>query len=1054
MPQTFGPFPSRDRRRQILVADDELVNREILGAILQEEYDILFAADGTETLEMIRQHRDTLSLVLLDILMPGMTGIEVLKAVKNDESVAKIPIVVITSEQKAEVESLRLGAIDFIPKPYPDFEVVRARVQKTIELSEDRQTILSTERDALTGLYSREYFYRYAKQYDQFHPEEKMDAILIDVNHFRMLNERYGKAFGDKVLRTIAARLLEAEQTRGGIFGRRGADIFMVYCPHTEEHKALLDFLLEGIEEDGSSGNRVRLRMGVYPDVDKGIEVERRLDRAKMASDLVRGSFAKIIGYYDAELHERELYAEQLIEDFPAAIAENQFRVFYQPKFDIRPDTPILTGAEALVRWQHPKLGLVSPGVFIPLFEENGLIQELDSYVWREAARQIQEWKSGFDFAVPVSVNVSRIDLFDANLVDTLRGIAEEFKLNPADLRLEVTESAYTQNSEQIVAVVEELRNLGFQIEMDDFGSGYSSLNMLSSLPIDGLKLDMQFVRNAFRVGGNTHLLEIIIDISDYLSVPVIAEGVETEEQLDTLRTMGCDIVQGYFFSKPVPAAEFEAFILQRKEAAKAEKSRARTKARELLEQGEKPPEKTETTGKTEPESKTAWKPSRKAVKLRTANFFFAILAFFAAIALFVSDYSLNRGYQRMEQASDRYIAAQLSASDMESGSDYLTDRVRCFVVTGDIGYLHDFFEEINVTRRRDLAVENLGELLGDSSRALASLNRALTLSNELVETEYQAMLLALEAGNYDWSAVPDELKALKLSPEDQALTPADKLEKARNILFDDHYMQYKDRIRENVRQCTETLIASSREELEIASSRMAWLVRVQTGLTVLFLLLVSGIVAIISQQIRKPLTNMVRMMQNQELIEPTGAEELRFVTRTYNTILKENKEARERLSHEASHDALTGLFNRGAYDMLMQSVDREHMALILVDVDYFKSINDTYGHAVGDRVLQRVAEILQKSFRSVDILCRIGGDEFVVVMTRANSSMRQLVENKFNRANDLLQHPKDGLPPVSLSVGVAFSDRENPQGDIFADADAALYQAKEAGRCCCAFYE
>ena len=177
MPQAFGPFPSRDRRRQILVADDELVNREILGAILQEEYDILFAADGTETLEMIRQHRDTLSLVLLDILMPGMTGIEVLKAVKNDESVAKIPIVVITSEQKAEVESLRLGAIDFIPKPYPDFEVVRARVQKTIELSEDRQTILSTERDALTGLYSREYFYRYAKQYDQFHPEEKMDAM-------------------------------------------------------------------------------------------------------------------------------------------------------------------------------------------------------------------------------------------------------------------------------------------------------------------------------------------------------------------------------------------------------------------------------------------------------------------------------------------------------------------------------------------------------------------------------------------------------------------------------------------------------------------------------------------------------------------------------------------------------------------------------------------------------------------------------------------------------------------------------------------------------------
>ena len=197
----------------------------------------------------------------------------------------------------------------------------------------------------------------------------------------------------------------------------------------------------------------------------------------------------------------------------------------------------------------------------------------------------------------------------------------------------------------------------------------------------------------------------------------------------------------------------------------------------------------------------------------------------------------------------------------------------------------------------------------------------------------------------------------------------------------------------------------------------------------------------------------LLRAVQTQEMIPPMGAEELRFVTSTYNAVLEENREARERLSHQASHDALTGLFNRGAYDMLMESVDREHMALILVDVDYFKSINDTYGHAIGDKVLRKVAEILQKSFRSVDIICRIGGDEFVVVMTRANSTMRQLVLNKIARANELLQHPKDGLPPVSLSVGVAFSDRENPKGDIFTDADEALYRVKEAGRNGCAIY-
>ena len=194
--------------------------------------------------------------------------------------------------------------------------------------------------------------------------------------------------------------------------------------------------------------------------------------------------------------------------------------------------------------------------------------------------------------------------------------------------------------------------------------------------------------------------------------------------------------------------------------------------------------------------------------------------------------------------------------------------------------------------------------------------------------------------------------------------------------------------------------------------------------------------------------------MQKQEMIPPEGVEELRFVTRTYNKILQENKEARERLSHEASHDALTGLFNRGAYDLLMESADTGHMALILLDVDHFKEVNDTSGHAVGDRVLKRVAEILRNSFRSVDILCRIGGDEFAVVMTRVNSSMSQLVLNKIARANDLLQHPKDDLPPVSLSVGVAFSDRKNPKGDIFKDADTALYQVKEAGRKHCRIYQ
>ena len=559
-------FHSAYGRRQILIADDEAINRELLGLVLAEDYELLYACDGPETLDMMRTHCKTLSLVLLDLMMPGMNGLELLRIKKEEPAIAKIPVIVVTADQHAEVECLTLGAIDFIPKPYPQEDVIRARVLRTIELVEDRQIILSTERDVLTGLYSREYFYRYAEQLDQYHKEQPMDAIVIDINHFHMINERFGTAYGDTILRRIGEKVRGTVRSEGGIVCRREADTFMVYCPHREDYRAILDNISDSLVGNDRPGSRIRLRMGVYENVDKSLDIERRFDRAKNAADSVRGSFSHAIGYYDETLHQKELFDEQLIEDFHAAIDQRQFEVWYQPKFDIRKTTPTLTSAEALVRWRHPQLGMVSPGVFIPLFEANGLIGELDHYVWRSTAAQIRDWKERLGFCVPVSVNVSRVDMLDPGLVDTLTELLRENRLETRDVLLEITESAYTQDSNQIIQTVNQLRALGFQVEMDDFGTGYSSLNMISTLPIDALKLDMQFIRNAFDQRRDTRLLEVIIEIADYLSVPVIAEGVETAEQLNALKAMGCDIVQGYYFSKPVPAAEFERFLTERRD--------------------------------------------------------------------------------------------------------------------------------------------------------------------------------------------------------------------------------------------------------------------------------------------------------------------------------------------------------------------------------------------------------------------------------------------------------------------------------------------------------
>ena len=564
MLKSHEKFHSTNGKRLVLIADDEAINRRILGAVIEKEYEVLYAENGVETMELIREYKDTLSLVLLDLLMPKMSGIEVLKEVREDSQLKHVPIIVVTTDQAAEVESLTLGATDFISKPYPQPDVILARLLRTIELSEDRDIISSTERDQLTGLYNKEFFYRYAEQFDTFHKDRSMDAIVIDVNHFHMLNERYGREYGDQILRRIGEKIRGAIDDKDGLVGRREADAFLVYCVHGCDYEDILEKASIGIEEnEDSAGTRVRLRMGVYPNVDRHIDIERRFDRAKMAADRIRNNYTQKFAIYDNTLHETELYAEQLTGDFQKAIAEQQFHVYYQPKFDVRGETPVLSSAEALVRWIHPELGMISPGRFIPLFEENGMIRQLDHYVWRTTAAQIRDWKDRYGISIPVSVNMSRVDMFDESLLSTMQGLMKEFGLTPKELLLEITESAYTDDSELIIRKVSQLRGLGFRIEMDDFGTGYSSLGMISNLPIDALKLDMMFVRNAFNERKNVKMLELIMDLARHLDVPVIAEGVETGDQMRSLKAMGCDLVQGYYFSKPVPAEEFERFVVE-----------------------------------------------------------------------------------------------------------------------------------------------------------------------------------------------------------------------------------------------------------------------------------------------------------------------------------------------------------------------------------------------------------------------------------------------------------------------------------------------------------
>jgi len=331
MPERNLTFHSSNGKRRILVVEDEIINQEILGLILSETYEVVMAGTGEEALAEVKEHYDVLSLILLDLNLPDMHGLDVLRQLKADGRYARLPVIVMTADKEAEVESLSLGAIDFIPKPYPSWEIVQARVNRCIELSEKRNIIQSTERDSLTNLLNLDYFLRYVRMYDQHYCNMPMDAIVLDVNHFHMLNERYGKQYGDSVLSRIGKRVRQISREIGGVCCRRGADTFFIYCPHKEDYESILDQASEGLVDEDVSKNRVRLRMGVYAQVDKSLQIERRFEYAKIAANTVK-RFWKAIGFYDTKLHEAELNRERLLEDFRPSRESNRFMVYFQPK--------------------------------------------------------------------------------------------------------------------------------------------------------------------------------------------------------------------------------------------------------------------------------------------------------------------------------------------------------------------------------------------------------------------------------------------------------------------------------------------------------------------------------------------------------------------------------------------------------------------------------------------------------------------------------------------------------------------------------------------------
>ena len=546
-------------KKQILVVEDNELNRAMLCEILSEEYQVLEAENGQEALDILEHCADTVALILLDVMMPVMDGYTFLDRTRRNPQLSLIPVIVTTQSgsEEDEVAALGHGATDFVPKPYRP-RVILHRVASLIKLRETAAMVNQFQFDRLTGVYSKEFFFQKVRERLQEDPEGDYSIVCSNIENFKLVNDIFGVTAGDTLLQEVAgiARFMVEPD---GFCGRFNADRFLCLQRRERERQDRQNFgPREGMELSPLLKSIV-MRWGIYEITDPSIPVEQMCDRAMLAANSIRGQYNQFFAVYDESLRNQLLREKAITDAMQEALDQRQFVVYYQPKYSLTEEC--LAGAEALVRWIHPEWGMISPSEFIPLFEKNGFIPKLDQYVWEQVCAQLQHWRETGRPVLPVSVNVSRADMYQKDVVQVLSDLTKQYGIPPEYLHLEITESAYTENTRTITATVGKLRAMGFVVEMDDFGSGYSSLNMLSQMDLDVLKLDGSFIVNETGKSAELSILNDVISMAHRMRLAVVAEGVESRSQLEQLRAVGCDYVQGFYFAKPMPEAEFEELL-------------------------------------------------------------------------------------------------------------------------------------------------------------------------------------------------------------------------------------------------------------------------------------------------------------------------------------------------------------------------------------------------------------------------------------------------------------------------------------------------------------
>lgn len=533
-------------KSNILIVDDSEISREILVNMLEEEYNVYEARDGLEAIKCLEENPEFYQLVLLDLNMPKLDGYGVLKIMKERDWLKELPVIIISAEIAG---ANKLGAVDFFPKPF-DKEIIFTRIRNVLAIYE-RYTI-----DSLTGGLNRKGFIRNVKNFFQGNVDKtKYEILFFDIKNFKAINELTGLENGDKILRRFYNKLIYSEIQPLAV-ARMESDHFVCLAKRQDDEYKYMDELCNQTFEQNGKTFQIRVHCGIFRITEKSMTVSGMIDRARLAESSREEEDLKSYTIYTSGVKNAYIDRAEIALELSQSVENGEFEVYYQPIMDT--STGEIASAEALIRWIHPEKGVISPGLFIPVLEKSGDISKLDMYVL-EMVYQFQKirWEQGAQI-VPISINLSGVDFYDEKLMEKIMEFIGREEIPDWAIRFEITESSYAIMGKRCQAYIDELRRRNVKILMDDFGTGYSSLALLYNSDIDILKVDMSFVRQITQNPKARSIMRAIIDMGHQLGMKLVAEGVETAEQLDFLKNCKCDFIQGYYFSKPLRK---EAFI-------------------------------------------------------------------------------------------------------------------------------------------------------------------------------------------------------------------------------------------------------------------------------------------------------------------------------------------------------------------------------------------------------------------------------------------------------------------------------------------------------------